>query len=112
MKTQIRKIIMIAAALLFVSSGVSFARDWNDRNHQPPGKAYGHYKAQTQQPGWKYKLVKPRPYYSKRYVYKAVPHHRYYDDHHRRPAPREDVIYKIALKEANVVFKIIVKDHR
>ena len=26
--------------------------------------------------------------------------------------PREDVIYKVALKDPNMVFKIIVKDHR
>ena len=47
MKTRIKKIIMIAAALLFVTSSVSFAHDWNDRNHKPSGKAYGHYKVKS-----------------------------------------------------------------
>ena len=112
MKTRIKKIIMISAALIFVSSGVSFAHDWNDRNHKPPGKAYGHYKVKKQPPGWSNKHFKANRPISKRYVYKEVQRHRYYDDHHRRRAPREDVVYKVALKDPQVVFKIIVKDHR
>ena len=42
MKTRIQKIITIAMALLCVGSGVAFAQDWNDRDHKPPGKAYGY----------------------------------------------------------------------
>ena len=112
MKTRIKKIIIIAAALLFVGSGVSFAHDWNDRNHKPPGKAYGHYKVPKHHPGWSNKHFKPNRHISKRYVYKEVRGHRYYDNHHRRPGPWADVIYKVALKDPKVVFKIIVKDHR
>ncbi len=48
MKTRIKKIIIAAAALLFVSSGVSFAHDWDDK---PPGKAYGHHKVKKHHPG-------------------------------------------------------------
>ena len=40
MKTRIKEIIIGAAALIIASSGVSFAHDWNDRNHKPAGKAY------------------------------------------------------------------------
>jgi hypothetical protein len=103
---------MIAAALIFVSSGVSFAHDWNDRNHKPPGKAYGHYKVQKHHPGWNYKNFKRNSHYNKRYVYKKVRDRRYYDDHYRRPAPRRNVIYRVAKKDPFVVFKIIVKDRR
>jgi hypothetical protein len=111
MKTRIKKLIIIAAALLFLGTGVSFAHDGNDRNHRPPGKAYGHYKVQKHHPGWSDEHFKPNRHISKRCVYKEVRGHRY-DDHRRRPAPREDVIYKVALKDPKVVFKIIVTDHR
>ena len=112
MKTRIKKIIMIAVALVFVGSGVSFAHDWNDRNHKPPGKAYGHYKVKKHHPRWSNKHFKANRYNSKGYVYKEVRGHRYYNDHHRRPAPRDDVIYKVALKDPKVVFKIILKGIR
>jgi len=112
MKTRIKKIIMIAAALIFVSSGVSFAHDWNDRNHKPPGKAYGYYQVKKQPPGWSNKNFKPNPNYSNRYVYKEVRGHRYYDDHYWRPAPRRNVVYKPAKKDPIVVFKVILKDLR
>jgi hypothetical protein len=103
---------MIAAALLFVSSGVSFANDWNDRNHKPPGKAYGHYKVQKQHPGWNTKQLKSKRQIPQKYVYKEVRGYRYYDDHYRRPAPRRNVVYKTAKKNPIVVFKVILKDLR
>jgi hypothetical protein len=103
---------MIAAALLFVTSSVSFAHDWNDRNHKPPGKAYGHYKVQKQHPGWNTKQLKSKPQIPQKYVYKEVRGYRYYDDHYRRPAPRRNVVYKTAKKDPIVVFKIILKDLR
>jgi len=112
MKTRIKKIIIVAAALLFVGSGVSFAHDWNDRDHKPPGKAYGHSQVKKQPPGLAKKNFKPYPYYSKRYVYKEVRDRRYYDDHHRRPAPRRNVFYKSVTKDPMVVFKIILRDLR
>jgi len=112
MKTRISKIIMIAGALIFVGSSVSFAHDWNDRNHKPPGKAYGHYKVQKQHPGWNTKNFRPNPPITKRYVYKEARGYRYYDDHYRRPAPRRNVVYKPAKKDPIVVFKVILKDLR
>jgi len=110
MKTRIKKILIIAAALLFLGSGVSFAHEWNNRNHKPPGKAYGHYKAKKHHPGWNNKHFKPKRHHRKRYVYQEVHRHHHYKNRHRRRAPREDAVYKIALKDPKVVFKIIVKD--
>ena len=112
MKTRINKIIMIAAALLFLGSGVSFAHDWNDRSHKQRGHAYDHYQVKKLPPGLAKKNFKPNPYYSKRYVYKKVRDHRYYNDHHRRPALRRNVIYKSVKKDPMVVFKIILRDLR
>ena len=112
MKTRIQKIIMIAAALLFVSSGVALAHDWNDRNHKPPGNAYSHYKVKKQHPGWNNRQFKPDPRYGKKYAYKRVQRPYYYKRHHPRPAPRRTVIYKPIKKDPVVVFKIVLKDHR
>jgi hypothetical protein len=103
---------MIAAALIFVSSGVSFAHDWNDLYHKPPGKACGHFKVEKQPPGWSNKHFKANRPISKRYGYKEVRGYRYYDDHYRRPAPRRNVVYKSAKKDPIVVFKVILKDLR
>ena len=76
MKTLIHKIIMIAMALIFASSGVSFAHDWNDRVHKAVGKAYGHYQVKKVPPGWTNKNFKPHPPITKRYVvYREVPDH-------------------------------------
>ena len=112
MKTQIKKIIMIAASLLFVTSSVSFAHDWNDRNHKPPGKAYGHYKVQKQHPGWNTKQLRSKRWIPQKYVYKEVRSYRHYDGHHRPPAPRRNVVYKTVKKDPIVVFKVILKDFR
>ena len=57
MKTRIKKIIIAAAALLFVSSGVSFAHDWN---HKPHGRSIDHYKAKKHHHGWSHKHHKPK----------------------------------------------------
>jgi hypothetical protein len=112
MKTRMKKMIMIAAALLFATSGVAFAHDWNDRNHKPPGKAYGHYKVQKQRPGWNTGHFKSKHRIPQKYVYKKVRNDRYYHGHQRRPAARRNVIYKVAKKEPVVVFKLILKDFR
>jgi hypothetical protein len=109
MKKRIKKIVMVTAALLFVCSGVSFAQDWNDRDHKSPGNAYGHYEVKKIPPSWNNKPFKPIPNYSSRYAYNRVPVHRYYTDNHWRPAPRKEVIYKAAPKDPVMVFKIILK---
>jgi len=103
---------MIAAALLFVFSSVSFAHDWNDRNHKPAGKPYGHYQVKKQHPVLNTKQLRSKRQIPQRYYYKMVRDHRYYYDHHRRPAPRRNVVYKPVRKDPVVVFKIVLKDHR
>lgn len=111
MKIRIQRIIIIAAALFFVGSGVSLAHDWNDPDHKPLGKAYGHYQVKKVPPGWTNTNFKPNPPVTKTYVvYREVPDHRYYNDHRWRPAPRRAVVYKPAKKDPIVVFEIILKD--
>ena len=113
MKTRIQKIIMIAAAMIFVGSGVSFAHDWNDRHQKPAGKAYGHNQVKKVPPGRTHKNFKPHPPITKRYVvYRGVPDHRHFDNHDRRPEPPEGTFIKFALNESMVAFEIIVKDRR
>jgi hypothetical protein len=82
MKTRIKKIIIVAASLLFVGSGVSFA---HDRDDKPPGKAYGHYKVKKHHHGWNNKQFKPKRHHRERYSYKENHHHHHhYENHHRR----------------------------
>jgi hypothetical protein len=113
MNKRIQKIILILAALIFVSSGICFAKDWNDRDHKPPGKAYGYYQVKKIPPGWANKNFKPNPPITKRYVvYRAAPDHRFYDNHYRHPAPSRNVVYKPAKNDPIFVFKVILKDLR
>ena len=44
MKTHIKKIMVGAAALLFVMTGISFAHDGDRRHQKSYGKAHGYYK--------------------------------------------------------------------
>lgn len=141
MKTQLKKIIIGAAALLFVFSGVSFAHDRDNRHHKPHRKAHGHYKAKTHHPGWTNTHFKPWRHYRDKHTFKGARHHqnkkhnghwkkshyksrrphhdryiykevkRRHQYHHRRRALRENQIYKIALKDPGFVFKVIVKEH-
>jgi hypothetical protein len=109
MKTQLKKIIIGAAALLFVMSGVSFAYDGHDRHHKPHRKAYGLYKAKKHHPYWNNKHFKPWRHYRDRYIYKEVQHH--HENDHRRRDPRADLIYKVVFKDPGIVFKVILKEH-
>ena len=156
MKSRIKKIVISVAALVFVSSGVSFAHDSDKRHHKDHGKAYGHHKAEKHHSGWSNKHFKPSKHYKKQYRKLQQRHYRknhlagyvcedgfyhYYDrldhrwksvqlnqrrNHHgrnvykkvhsddtyyRRHAPREDVVYKVALKDPKIVFKVIKRDH-
>ena len=61
MKTRIKKIIIMAVALFFVSVGVSFAHDQKSNQHKPRGNAYGYYKkGYDYHPGWYNKHPKPK----------------------------------------------------
>ena len=84
MKTQTKKIIIGAAALLFAISGVSFADNRDDRHHKPHGKAYGHHKANKQSPQWDNKHLKPLRHHRDRYTSEKAHHGPYYENHHHR----------------------------
>ena len=61
MKTRIKKIIMMAVALLFVSVGVSSAHDFKGYSKKAPGNTYGHFKKgnNDHHPGWNKKHPEP-----------------------------------------------------
>ena len=73
MKTRIKKIIIMAVALFFVSVGVSLAHDQKGNQHKSRGHAYGHYKkGYDYHPGWYNKHHKYRYHYRDRYRYREV----------------------------------------
>ena len=134
MKTHIKKIIVGAAALLFVMTGISFAHDGGSRHHKPHGKAHGYYKVKKDHHKADHRHYKPWKNYRKgharrdvhhrhwkksyskynrshhdRYHYRKARHH--HRDKHSRRSPREDLIYKIDLKDPGIVFKLILKDY-
>jgi len=109
MKTKIKNIIILAAALVFVSTGAALAHDRDDRNHKPGSKSYGHYEVKKITPSWNDKHPKPVPNHSGRYAYQKGRIYRPYAVPYRRPIPRQKVIYKPVPKDTTVVFKIILK---
>lgn len=107
MKTTIKKIILLTAALLFLGTGVSFA---HDRHHRPPGHAYGHYKHKGH-PVWHKKHHRTKLRHHKQYAHRYVEkHHRDYDGyrHHRR---HDGSVVKLSVVDENVAFKIVVRDY-
>ena len=110
MKTRIKKIIIMAVAMLFVSVGVSFAHDPKGSQHKPRGNAYGHYKkGYDHPPSWNNKYQKPRYNVRDRYRYRVVRKIRH---HHDRHAPREGTIIAFKVNEPGIKFAVVVKDHR
>ena len=147
MKSRIIKIIISSAALLFLTSGVSFAHDWGRHHHKKHGKA--HHKVKRHDHRWGHKHYKPWKHHKKHYRAHSHRHmrrhhregyfcedgfyHRYsrhaghwkssrrlyrkhyhhsndYKRHHRRKNNRDSVVYKVALKDSDIVFKIVAKD--
>jgi hypothetical protein len=110
MKTRIKKIIIMAVALLFVSVGVSFAHDQKGNQHKPRGHAYGHYKkGYDYHPGWHKKHNKSRYHYRDRYRYREVPKFRY---HYDRPTPRKGNIIGFKVNEPDFKIAVVVKNRR
>ena len=112
MKTRIKKIIIMAVALLFVSVGVSFAHDVKGSPKKAPGNAYGHYKkGYDYHPGWNKRHPKPKYNFRDRYRYRyrEVPKLRY---HYDRPTPRKGNIIGFKLKEPDYKILVVVKDRR
>jgi len=112
MKTRIKKIIIMAVALLFVSVGVSFAHDVKGSPKKAPGNAYGYYKkGYDYHPGWNKRHPKPKYNFRDRYRYRyrEVPKLRY---HYDRPTPRKVNIIGFKLKEPDYKILVVVKDRR
>ena len=110
MKTRIKKIIIMAVALFFVSVGVSFAHDQKSNQHKPRGNAYGYYKkGYDYHPGWYNKHPKPKYNSRDRYRYREVPKVRY---HYDRPTPRKGNIIGFKVNEPDFKIAVVVKDRR
>jgi hypothetical protein len=107
MKTGIKKIALLTAALIFLGTGISFA---HDRPHRPPGHAYGHYK-QKGHPVWHKKHHGPKwrhhEYRAQRHVDR---HHRDYGHYHHRRGYDGSVV-RIAVADENVAFRVVVRDY-
>ena len=139
MKTRIKKIIITAAALLFVSVGVSFAHDGNRGDHKPRSHAHGHYKnGYDDHYGWHNKHHKPRGKAYRHYKKWSGHHHRWHKKHYKRRhhhharhhyrevhrlnhhyhhyydhrVPHEGTIFGFKIKEPGFKFAVFVKDHR
>lgn len=106
MKTRIKKIILLTAALLFLGTGVSFA---HDRHHKPPGHAYGHYK-QKGHPVWHKKHPGPKWRHQQHHAKKYVDRHDRDYGHYRHGRGYDGTVVKFAVADENVAFKIVVKD--
>ena len=107
MKTRIKKIILLTAALLFLGTGVSIA---HDRHHRPPGHAYGHYK-QKGHPVWYKKHPGPKWRHQKHYVSRVIERHHRDSGHDRHEREYDGSVVKLSVADENVAFKIVVRDH-
>jgi hypothetical protein len=108
MKTRIKKIIIMAVAMLFVSVGVSFAHDLKGSQHKPHGNAYGLYKkGYGHPPGWNNKYQKPENNVRDRYRYREVHEvHKHYDRHESR----EGTIIAFKVNQPGLKFAVVLKD--
>ena len=110
MKTQIKKIIIVSVALVFVSVGVSFAHDVKGSPKKAPGNAYGYYKkGYDYHPGWNKRHPKPKYNFRDRYRYREVPKFCY---HYDRPTPRKENIIGFKVNEPDFKIAVVVKDRR
>ena len=140
MKTKIKKIIMMAAVLIFAGAGVSFAHDANLGHHKRRGYDHGYYKkGYGDHQGWHSKHDKPRGqtyrHYKKWHGHQYRWHKKYHKRWHRHPnryrcrkvhrvhhhyhhyydrhAPhRHDRTYiGFKIKEPGFKFAVVAKDH-
>jgi len=80
-KTNILKIFTIAALMIFIGTGLSFADGWKADNGKP-GHAYGHYKHREY-----HHYAPPRPVYMERHYRPVVFERHYYPKPVRYVAP-------------------------
>jgi hypothetical protein len=113
MKTRIRKIIIMAVALFFVSVSLSFAHDVKVNSKKVPGNAYGHYKkGYDYHPGWYNKQPKPKYNFRDRYRYREVHKVRHHYHQYDRHAPRRRGNIGFRLNEPGFKFAVVVKNRR
>ena len=113
MKIRIRKIIIITAALFFVSVSLSFAHDVKVNSKKMPGNASGHYKnGYDYHPGWYNKKPQPKYNFRDRYRHREVHKVRRHYDYYDRPAPYVRTIIDIKVNEPDYKFVVVVKDRR
>ena len=113
MKTRIKKIIIMAVALIFVCVGVSFAHDQKGNQHKPRGHVYGHYKkGYDYHPGRHNKHNKSRYHYRDRYRHRKIHKVRHQYDHYNRRAPHGRTIIGFKVNEPDYKFVVVVKDRR
>ena len=112
MKTRIKKIIIMAVALVFVSVGVSFAQDGRGNSRKAPGNAYGYYKKghDGHYPGWNKKHPPTRYDFRDRNRHRVV-----YKVRHQYPpkywhALKEKTIIRFKASEPNYKIVVVVKD--
>jgi hypothetical protein len=86
MKSNLLKILSIAALMIFLGTGVSMAGGWKG-DYGPRGHAYGHYK-HGGYPNYRY-CAPPRPVYVERYYRPVVVERHYYPApvYYSAPAP-------------------------
>ena len=79
MKSRISNILIGAVALLFLTSTLSLAHDWERRHHKRHAKAFGHHKAKMHHPDWSNTKIKP-----------WIHHPKQLEKHHRKQVREND----------------------
>ena len=108
MKTRIKKIVLLTAALILLGTGVSFAYD---RFHKPPGHAYGHYKSKGH-PVWYKKQPGPKWRHYREYAPIQVHKHYHYYDSYRHRGGYEGTAFELSVSDQTLAFKVVVKDRK
>ena len=114
MKTRIKKIIIMAVALLFVSVGVSFAHDFKSNSKKSPGNSYvqnkkGH---DDQHPSWKNKHPEPKYFAWKRNHLRKVRKIRHYHVPKHRHVPQPRTLFGFKANDSDYKIVVVVKDRR
>lgn len=135
MYSRIGKIVIGAAAMVFLGSSVSLAHDWNKRHHKRHGKPYSHHKLEKQFKPWKHYRKHQHRHYRKNhlagywckdgfYHYYDKGNHRWRTDHFK---PRKHYRHRYGYKKSHhkkdyhvrrhaprndAVFKIAFKNHK
>jgi hypothetical protein len=137
MKSRIKKIIIGTVALVFVTSGVSFAHDSDKRYHKSHKKTERHYTVKKHTPNWNNKHFKPWKHHRKQYrnhhiagYYCEDGFYHYYDKRDRRwkndhlkqrrhhrdrysykwDHRRDENYYRRHAPREDVVYKVALKD--